>query len=144
MQWAASRHCPAERRASCRGAAARLMEVGERGVDLGRGVAVNELWDDMTPKDASAKLWPQTERVKAWCAVLEGCATATEARSASQRLIEAVQGLQRYLEFEPLGMWYELLLADGTFTQEPCKASSFYHIVCASETFDRCLALAET
>lgn len=143
MQWAATRHCRDEHRMNCRRAAARLMAVGERGVDPVRGVACNELWDDMTPKDASAKLWPQTERVKAWCAVLEGATSPQEAEFACRSLGESIQGLQRYLEFEPLGMWHEVMLADGTFTQEPCKASSFYHIVGAIETFDRCMTLAQ-
>jgi mannose-6-phosphate isomerase len=117
------------------------MEVGERfGVDPDRGVAFNELWDDMTPKDASAKLWPQTERVKAWCAVLTDCTNVQEGDSACRSLIQAILGLQRYLEFEPAGLWQELLRADGTFSREPTKASSFYHIVGAIETLDRCMA----
>jgi len=74
MQWASSTHAsPSERRA-CLEAADRLVELGERwGVDAVRGVAINELWDDMTVKESAAKLWPQTERLKAWCChALEG------------------------------------------------------------------------
>jgi mannose-6-phosphate isomerase len=141
MQWAASRHVTTSQRQACRSAAKSLMETAERfGVDPRRGVAFNELWDDMTPKDPSAKLWPQTERVKAWCAVLQGCTTREEGDCACRSLIEAIAGLQRYLEIEPAGLWHETLLADGTFTREPAKASSFYHIVGAIETLDRCLA----
>jgi mannose/cellobiose epimerase-like protein (N-acyl-D-glucosamine 2-epimerase family) len=140
LQWAECRHCSAAHAQACRRMASRLMEVGERcGVDAVRGVAVNELWDDMTPKDASAKLWPQTERVKAWCAVLQDC--RPEARdSASRSLSTAIRGLRRYLEIEPMGLWREVLFADGTFSREPSKASSFYHIVCAIETLDQCMA----
>lgn len=144
LQWVASHHCPEEHRTVCRSAASRLVQVGERGVDPHRGVAFNELWDDMTPKDTSAKLWPQTERVKAWCAVLEGCTTPEQAESAGRNLSQSILGLQRYLDFEPMGLWQEAMLADGTFTREPCKASSFYHIVCAIEIFDRCMARAES
>jgi mannose-6-phosphate isomerase len=140
MQWAASRHAAASQRQACSRAATRLMDTGERfGVDPERGVAINELWDDMTPKDASAKLWPQTERVKAWCAVLQGCTTSEQRDCACRSLIEAILGLQRYLDIEPKGLWHETLLADGTFTREPTKASSFYHIVGAIETLDRCM-----
>ena len=141
LQWAASRHAGSSQRQACRQAATRLVDTAERfGVDPHRGVAFNELWDDMTPKDASAKLWPQTERVRAWCAVLHGCTTREEGDRASRSLIEAVLGLQRYLDIEPKGLWHETLLADGTFTREPTKASSFYHIVGAIQTFDRCMA----
>jgi mannose/cellobiose epimerase-like protein (N-acyl-D-glucosamine 2-epimerase family) len=140
MQWAKLRHCPEGRRQACYAAAKRLVSVGERGVDPIRGVAFNELWDDMTPKDAAAKLWPQTERVKAWCA-MSACAESEQQRAlARAQLTHSVLGLLRYLEFEATGLWHEVLLPDGTFTREPCKASSFYHIVGAIETLDQCLA----
>jgi mannose-6-phosphate isomerase len=106
-------------------------------------VAINELWDDMTPKDASAKLWPQAERVRAWCAVLKDCEPG-EMDSACRHLSRAVLTLQRYLEAEPPGLWQEVLTADGAFRREPSKASSFYHIVCAIETLDQCMASLES
>jgi len=141
MQWAAVAQCPPAQRQACRDAALRLVNLAESwGVDPVRGVAFNELWDDMTPKDASAKLWPQTERVKAWCAMLGGARSAEEVRRARDRLAHAISGMLRYLEFEAAGLWHEVLLPDGAFTREPCKASSFYHIVCAIETLDQCLA----
>jgi mannose-6-phosphate isomerase len=140
MQWAAVAQCPAAQRQACREAALRLVNLAERwGVDPVRGVAFNELWDDMTPKDASAKLWPQTERVKAWCAMLECARSVQEAERARERLAHSLSGMLRYLEFEAAGLWHEVLLPDGAFTLEPCKASSFYHIVSAIETLDRCL-----
>ena len=44
-----------------------LVLLGERhGVDPARGVAFNEIWDDLRPKDRNARLWPQTERIKGW------------------------------------------------------------------------------
>ncbi len=141
MQWAAVRHCPQGQRQACHAAAARLVNVGERwGVDPIRGVAFNELWDDMTPKDASAKLWPQTERVKAWCSMLNCAASVKQANSACENLSRSIRGLLRYLDFEPAGLWHEVLRPDDTFTREPCKASSFYHIVFAIEVLDGCLA----
>ncbi|MDP9065106.1 MAG: AGE family epimerase/isomerase, partial [Pseudomonadota bacterium] len=66
LRWAASPHCEAGEAVVCREAAARLIELAEEhGVDANRGVAINEIWDDMTAKDQTAKLWPQTERLKA-------------------------------------------------------------------------------
>jgi len=145
LQWAGCRHCPEQQALACRVTARRLIELAERfGVDAARGVAINELWDDMTPKDASAKLWPQAERVKAWSAVLKDAKTAQEQDSACRSLGEAIRGLQRYIVREPAGLWRELLLADGAFSGEPSKASSFYHIVGAIETLDQCMTALQT
>jgi mannose/cellobiose epimerase-like protein (N-acyl-D-glucosamine 2-epimerase family) len=141
MQWAAVPQCPAAQRQACKDAALRLVNLGEEyGVDPIRGVAFNELWDDMTPKDASAKLWPQTERIKAWCSMLECAESAQQSGVAREKLAHSILGMMRYLDFEAAGLWHEVLLPDGAFAREPCKASSFYHIVCAIETLDRCLA----
>ncbi len=46
-------------------AARRLFENGLKGVDPVREVAVNALWDDFSIRDGSARLWPQTEHLKA-------------------------------------------------------------------------------
>jgi mannose/cellobiose epimerase-like protein (N-acyl-D-glucosamine 2-epimerase family) len=141
MRWAESGHCNDEHRQRCLTAAQRLIDVGERwGVDAARGVAFNELWDDMTIRDSAAKLWPQTERVKAWCAMLEQARTSQEAELALKKITLAIRGMLRYFLVQPAGLWQEVLLADGEFTLEPCKASSFYHIVCAIETLQQTLS----
>ncbi|HEY0437160.1 MAG TPA: AGE family epimerase/isomerase, partial [Phenylobacterium sp.] len=46
-------------------AAGRLYANGLKGVDPVRKVAVNALWDDFTVRDGAARLWPQTEHLKA-------------------------------------------------------------------------------
>jgi mannose-6-phosphate isomerase len=94
----------------------------------------------MTPKDLATKVWPQTERVKAWCGMLDDARTQDEINEASRSLLAAVQGLSRYLEYEPAGLWHEVLCADDRFTTEPCRASSVYHIVCALDTLNHTLA----
>ena len=143
LHWAASERCPAGQRAACRTAASRLVDLAEHcGVDAVRGVACNELWDDLSAKDLNARLWPQTERVKAWCAMLENAPTGAAADRARRHLAAAIRGLMHYFVAAPAGLWQEVLRADGTFTTEPCKASSFYHIVCAIQTVDRTLRAA--
>lgn len=140
MQWAASAHCPAAQRVVCHAAAAKLVDLAERwGVDAGRGVAFNELWDDMRAKDLEAKLWPQTERVKAWCALLGVARSAAAVDRARRQLAAAIRGLTKYFIAEPAGIWHEVMRGDGTFTAEACKASSFYHIVSAIQTLERTL-----
>lgn len=122
----------------CMAAARRLLEIGERwGVDHTRGIAINEIWDDMSVKDSNAKLWPQTERLKAWCAVLADCAPADEVQGACRMVVAAGRGLWRFLCVEPAGLWHEACSADGAFLEGPSKASSFYHVVCAIDVLRR-------
>jgi mannose-6-phosphate isomerase len=95
------------------------------------------MWDDMTLKDAAAKLWPQTERVKAWCAVLDRAQTPAEADRACRQIAAAAQGMSKYLRADVPGLWHEVCSADGEFVVGPCRASSFYHVVCAIEVLRR-------
>jgi mannose/cellobiose epimerase-like protein (N-acyl-D-glucosamine 2-epimerase family) len=142
MRWSESGYCKAEYRQTYLAAAHRLVDIGERwGVDAVRGVAVNELWDDMTIRDSDAKLWPQTERVKAWCAVLEQAQTVQDVEAACQKVSMAVRAMLRYFLAQPAGLWQEALRENGDFTSEPCKASSFYHVVCAIETLQQTLSV---
>ena len=120
-----------------RAAALRLIEIGEdHGVDRARNVAVNALDDAWTVTDAAAKVWPQTERVKAWHqAVAEAAAgAAPDAARAAERLEASVAGLAQYLMPEPAGLWQETMAADGRYPPQHCRASSLYHIVCAIDT----------
>src|SRR5471030_3284517 len=91
-------------------AALRLIEAGESvGVDPIRGVAMNLLDGDLRPVDRSARLWPQTERLKA--ALLAGSLTG-EARfwTMAER---AAAGLTPYLEVPTPGLWRDQLTPDG-------------------------------
>ena len=106
-------------------AARKLFEHGKRGVDV-RGIAVNALWDDLTVCEPEARLWPQTEYMKAALALGE------EADA-----LAAANGLKLYLETPAAGVWYDKLRPDGTFVDEPAPASSFYHIVCALAELSR-------
>ena len=105
-------------------AAGRLFEIGVTyGVDAGHGVAFNALDDAFAPLDPVARLWPQTERIKA-ALVLAG-------EDRVEQVAAACAGLQRYVEVTPEGLWRDRLKPDGSFVDEPAPASSFYHIVCA-------------
>jgi mannose-6-phosphate isomerase len=132
MRWARSVHSTEAERLDCVSAAERLVHIGETwGVDPRRRVAINEIWDDMTQKDASAKLWPQTERVKARCAMLDCADTPSRFEDACAGIVIAAEGLLQYLRTDVPGLWYELCDGDGAFAAGPSKASSFYHVVCA-------------
>ncbi len=108
-------------------AARRMIAIGEGpGVDGSRGVAMNQLLDDMSVHDAQARLWPQTERIKAH--VLAG---------NDEGVAAGAEGLFKYFDTPVKGLWRDRLNSDGTFVQEPAPASSFYHIVCAILEVDR-------
>ncbi len=113
--------CPGPEAAS---AARRLLQVGERH-GVRRGIAINELRPDLSVRDATARLWPQTERLK----VNARLAPADPAHWPAA--IEAAVALQRYLDGAAPGLWRDRLTVNDEFIDEPAPASSLYHIVAA-------------
>jgi mannose/cellobiose epimerase-like protein (N-acyl-D-glucosamine 2-epimerase family) len=120
-----------------RRAADRLFEIGENHGVQG-GIAVNTLGADLRIKDPAARLWPQTERLKA--AARLGALSGDERywRSA----LGAAQGLWRFLDHGARGLWYDKIDRHGKFVVEPAPASSFYHIICAIAEFGEALQRA--
>ncbi len=91
------------------------------------GVAVNALLNDFAVEDPAARLWPQTERLKAalLAATLTGDAQYwTMAQAAAQSLLP-------YLDTPIAGLWRDTLLTSGEFVDAPAPASTFYHLVAA-------------
>ncbi len=109
-------------------AARRLFAVGERGVDPARGVAIDELDETLQPRSLRARLWPQTEWLKA-ALILAEEAQGEERRRLIESAGAALRGLWLYLT--PSGLWQDRLGADGVFETGPAPASSLYHIVAA-------------
>lgn len=109
-------------------AARRLFACGEQGLDAARGVAIDELDEALAPRSARARLWPQTEWLKAALILAEA-----EEGGERERLLasagRALRGLNLYLT--PAGLWRDKLGADGCFEDEPAPASSLYHIMAA-------------
>jgi mannose-6-phosphate isomerase len=117
-------------------AAERLIAIGDGpGSDAARGVSIFALLDDMSVHDDVARLWAQTERIKA--GVL--AAQVTGQSRYWDTAIAGAQGLLLYLDTPVLGLWRDKLEADGAFVDEPAPASSFYHIVCAILELDRAI-----
>ena len=140
LRWAAIADDKADAQA-CRQAALRLIEIGERhGVDEERGVAINALLDDFSVHDGEARLWPQTERIKAHALAAIETGEAEHWALAAK----AVLGLELYLETATPGLWFDRMTADGELIDEAAPASSFYHIVCAIEALSTALARADT
>ena len=114
-----------------RAAALKLISIGEtHGVR--NGVAINALLDDFSVHDASARFWPQTERIKA--AVLAAQITGNEQYWTTAN--NAVEGLMRYLNTPVKGLWLDVITPDGKLIDAPSPASSFYHLVAAIAQLD--------
>lgn len=95
-----------------------LYTSGLRGVDPARGVAINAVDPSFEVIDANARLWPQTEFLRA------AVAFGDEAE-----VLSAASAVARYLDNPGRGLWRDELRADGEFAPGPSPASSLYHIV---------------
>lgn len=119
-------------------AARRLYACGERGLDAVRGVAIDELDDTLAPRSTRARLWPQTEWLKAALILSE-----TADGEARERLLDgaaqALRGLNLYLA--PRGLWRDKLDRDGCLDGDPAPASSLYHIMAAGRQVRETLAV---
>jgi mannose-1-phosphate guanylyltransferase / mannose-6-phosphate isomerase len=125
-RWSALRGVP-----TARAEAHRLFEHGLKGVDAGRDAAVHAMDDSFAITVPTARLWAQTERVKAALILAE----PGDERFTMQA-IKAAGTLWRYLETPRPGLWRDRFEADGSFAVEPSPASSLYHIVCCIESLN--------
>jgi mannose-6-phosphate isomerase len=118
-------------------AALRMIAIGDGpGVDPARGVAIFALLDDMSVHDDIARLWAQTERIKAGVLAAQVDGDPRWWTTAA----EGAEGLIKYFDVPVKGLWRDKLRADGTFVEEAAPASSFYHIVCAILELDRAVS----
>ena len=113
-----------QRRADVREAALRLIDGAETHGVRG-GVAINAIVNDTSIHDGSARLWPQTERLRA-------AALATRLYGDARywkMTAEAAAGLLRYLATDIPGLWYDRLTPSGEFMRDTVTAGNLYHIV---------------
>jgi mannose-6-phosphate isomerase len=120
LRWAGDKHPKA------RATALKLIEVTEAHC-IRDGLALQQVLDDFSPHDASARLWPQTERLKA--AALAARVTGDAKYVAIA--VAATEAMLRYLDTPVPGLWYDRIGQDGKLVDEPAPASSFYHLVVA-------------
>lgn len=98
-----------------------------RGLDARRGVAINEILISGEIINDSARLWPQTERLKAAVARFERTGNLEEAGEVTA----GTKSLDIYLDVRLSGAWRDKLRPDGSWVAEPAPGSSFYHLTCA-------------
>ncbi|HUO53397.1 MAG TPA: AGE family epimerase/isomerase, partial [Rhodoblastus sp.] len=92
------------------------------GVDAGGGVAINEVMTDGRVRNGAARLWPQTERLKAALARYRRTGDPRESAEAAA----AFAGLLQYFDTPKRGVWRDKLRADGSWIEEPAPGSSLY------------------
>lgn len=112
-----------------RPACAHLFMLAEaQGRDPNRGVAVHDVDIRGRQTNAMARIWAQTERLRAAVTLLPGFPPPQQA-AAVAAAVEAALALRSFVDTPVRGLWKDKWLADGRFADEPVPASSFYHIV---------------
>ncbi len=128
-RWGAARGKP-----QALSAAGRLFEIGEaHGIDGARGVCIMALDGTFRVRDPIARLWGQTEWIKAALLLAQLCDDSADGRAARQAYeASAARGalaLSRFLDTPTPGLWRDKLTAENRFIDEPAPASSLYHIM---------------
>lgn len=126
--WLLARVGRARGRADVTAAAHRLYACGRRGVSQRPVIAVDALNDDGSVRSRRARLWPQTEWLKA-SLILAESAVDGERQRLMDDAAAALRALWLYLT--PEGLWRDKHLPQGGFIDEPAPASSLYHIAAA-------------
>lgn len=105
-----------------------LYAAGLKGVCPRRGVIVDQLSDRIQLEACSARLWPQTEWVRAACVV---------GSDQPDRRLAAANALAAYLNTPVRGLWFDKIEGDSRFSSTVSPASSLYHIIGAIEELTR-------
>ena len=123
--------------------AKRIYRTGEDFGVSAQGLAVNTISTEKSVLDDRHRLWPQTERLKAKTSWVK-LADASAAPSSLNGVSDALVSLRRYFDHPIKGAWWEHLDTDGQPAQEPSRASSLYHIICALVEADSLRPVAES
>ena len=126
--WLMARYSRARSDASALEIARKLFSHGVHGVSERLAVAVDAMNEDGTIRSQRARLWPQTEWLKA-ALILAEMSHDGERHGYLEAAAAAQRGLWFYLTED--GLWRDKRLPDRSFIEEPAPASSLYHILAA-------------
>jgi mannose/cellobiose epimerase-like protein (N-acyl-D-glucosamine 2-epimerase family) len=121
-------------KAQVEAAASRLCEIGEAHGVNAQGITIDELRDDFSPRKASARTWPQTERLKACLASAERSMTSSDLAKWEEKAVDSLLAFRPFLQTTIKGIWHDRLSEDGGPIVAPSPASTLYHLLCALET----------
>ena len=108
--------------------ARKLFKAGLQGIDLKRGVAVEAVNDQGLIQSGRARLWSQTQWLKASLILASMADDAPRAASLEQAGC-ALRALWLFLT--PQGLWRDAMLENGDFIDEPSPALSLRSIMAA-------------
>lgn len=126
--WLLARYGRARQAPGCIEAARALYAFGRGGVAERPVIALDALNDDGSVRSSRARLWPQTEWLKA-SLILAELASEGDREALASDAAAALRALWLYLT--PDGLWRDKHLPQGGFLDEPAPASSLYHIMAA-------------
>jgi mannose/cellobiose epimerase-like protein (N-acyl-D-glucosamine 2-epimerase family) len=89
-------------------------------------IVIDALNTDGSVRSRQARLWPQTEWLKA-ALILAEAASPDDRAVLLEDAAKALRALWLYLT--PDGLWHDKHLPEGGFVTEPAPASSLYHIM---------------
>jgi mannose-1-phosphate guanylyltransferase/mannose-6-phosphate isomerase len=128
--WLMARYAQRRHDSDAFAVALRLYGCGRQGIGQRPNVALDAMNEDMTIRSGRARLWPQTEWLKA-ALILAEMAQDNDRDTLLADAAAAYQALWLYVT--PDGLWRDKRLPNGQFIDEPAPASSFYHIFNAYE-----------
>ncbi|WP_339929976.1 AGE family epimerase/isomerase [uncultured Brevundimonas sp.] len=124
--WLLTRYGRSRGNARALAAATRLYAAGRRGVAEHPAIIIDALNTDGSVRSRQARLWPQSEWLKA-ALILAETASPDERIALLEDAATALRALWLYLT--PGGLWHDKHLPGGGFVAEPAPASSLYHIM---------------
>ncbi|MFK0298128.1 AGE family epimerase/isomerase [Brevundimonas sp. NPDC090276] len=124
--WLLARHARLRGEKAGMDVARRLYVSGRDGVSQRYDVAIDALNGDGSVRISQARLWPQTEWLKASLFMAREAGEADRVAYMGDAAA-ALRALWMYLT--PDGLWRDKKLQNGSFVEEEAPASSLYHIV---------------
>ncbi|MFZ3231172.1 MAG: AGE family epimerase/isomerase [Pseudobdellovibrio sp.] len=113
----------------------KLYSIAENhGLNTEKNLAIDEVYSDFTKKKNSSRFWPQCERIKA-CVKLGLESPIQNQPAFAKSADQAMTALFEYFNLPIKGLWQDVLLENGQFTQQDPKASSLYHIINAMSEY---------
>lgn len=110
--------------------------ANRRGRNQDTGLVIDVVDRTGIVRDASARLWPQTEAIKAHVVMAEqGVAAGEHAGAMIAQITNNLLG--RFFAREPAGTWIDHFAASGAAKGDRIPSSTLYHIVSAFSELDR-------
>lgn len=124
--WLLTRYGRSRNDARALAAATGLYAAGRRGIADHPAIIIDAMNTDGSVRSPQARLWPQTEWLKA-ALILAETASPDDRAALFEDAATALRALWLYLT--PDGLWHDKHLPGGGFVAEPAPASSLYHIM---------------